>query len=83
MGEFGLELVPVEEDVLSLELDGAFRDCVVDGDSSALFYAARALMRLQSLFGLIPRLQVGLWVARRADSAKAESQVCNACTPRV
>lgn len=60
VGEFPLELVPVEDDVISLELsDGAFRDCVADGDSTSLFYFARAVMRLQGLFGLVPRIQVG------------------------
>eukprot|EP00798_Chlamydomonas_sp_ICE-L_P015851 gene15851-21978_t len=57
LGEYALELLPCEEDVLSLEMEYAFRDCVVDGDSSSLFYVARAIMRLQSMFGLIPRLQ--------------------------
>ena len=50
--------MPLEDDVLSLELDTAFRDCVVDGDSSPLFLVAKALTKLQSMFGLIPRVQV-------------------------
>lgn len=66
-GEFPLELVALEEDVVSLELDRAFRECVLEGDTSALFYAAAGLVRLQLLYGLIPRIQVrgrgaGRWV---------------------
>ncbi len=29
----------------------------MDGDSTSLFYASRAIMRLQAMFGTIPRLQ--------------------------
>ena len=58
LGELPLDCLPLEDDVLSLELDTCFRDCVVDGDSTALFYTARALIRLQNMFGLIPRMQV-------------------------
>lgn len=57
-GEFPLELVALEEDVVSLELDRAFRECVLEGDTSSLFYAAAGLVRLQLLYGLIPRIQV-------------------------
>ncbi|KAJ9518384.1 hypothetical protein QJQ45_010290 [Haematococcus lacustris] len=58
VGELGaLEVLALEDDVLSLELDSAFKECVVDGDSTSLFYTARALLRLQAMFGTIPRLQ--------------------------
>lgn len=56
-GEFPLDVIPVDDDVLSLELDGAFRDFVLDGDPSPLFQAACAVMKLQHMFGLIPSLQ--------------------------
>lgn len=51
-------MVPYEDDVLSLELDGAFADCVADGDPSPLYATAAAITRLQALFGVIPRVQV-------------------------
>lgn len=54
-----MDLVPLDDDVISLELDRAFADCTLDGDASSLFYAASAIMRLQNKFGLIPRIQVG------------------------
>ena len=44
--------------MLSLELDTAFRDCVVDGDSTPLFLISKAMTKLQAMFGLIPRVQV-------------------------
>ncbi|KAF5830120.1 hypothetical protein DUNSADRAFT_15011 [Dunaliella salina] len=64
-GELGLDMVPIEDDVLSLELDHAFKECVVDGDSGPLYAAARAILRLQAMFGLIPRVQVccPIWLA--------------------
>ncbi|MEW5312696.1 MAG: hypothetical protein WDW38_004311 [Sanguina aurantia] len=57
LGEFPLDLIPYDDDVLSLEMPHAFKECVVDGDSSSLFYVARAIMKLQHVFGDIPRLQ--------------------------
>lgn len=50
--------MPLEDDVLSLELEGALRDCILDGDSTPLFYTARALLKLQLRYGLFPRIQV-------------------------
>jgi len=34
------------------------RQCTLERDPSSLFYAASAIMKLQNMFGLIPRLQV-------------------------
>lgn len=34
------------------------RECTLEGDPSSLFYAASALLKLQQMYGLIPRLQV-------------------------
>ncbi|KAI8464581.1 MAG: Sec1-like protein [Monoraphidium minutum] len=56
-GELPMDLVPLDDDVLSLELDRAFAGCTLDGDASSLFYAAAAVMRLQHEFGIIPRIQ--------------------------
>jgi vacuolar protein sorting-associated protein 33A len=52
-----MDLVPLDDDVISLELERPFADCVLDGDASPLFAAAAAVMRLQREFGLIPRIQ--------------------------
>eukprot|EP00877_Chromochloris_zofingiensis_P013688 jgi/Chrzof1/8573/Cz03g16010.t1 len=56
-GEFPFDLVPLDDDVLSLELDNAFRECTLEGDPSSLFYAASAIMKLQQMYGLIPHIQ--------------------------
>ncbi|EFJ51049.1 hypothetical protein VOLCADRAFT_103690 [Volvox carteri f. nagariensis] len=57
IGEYCLDMVPYDDDVISLELDTAFYDCVCDGDSTPLYYTAAAITRLQLMFGLIPRVQ--------------------------
>ncbi|CAG8822747.1 27871_t:CDS:2, partial [Racocetra persica] len=49
-------LIPFEDDLLSLELDNTFRDLYLDGDYTSIYYVARALMKLQSSFGLFPRI---------------------------
>lgn len=57
VGEYCMELIPFEEDVLTLELPNSFREINLDGDPSSLFYVASSLMKLQCLFGLIPNIK--------------------------
>lgn len=57
IGEFPLHFIPFDEDVLSLELDTSFKECLVDGDTSALWYVARAIFNLQLSFGLISNVK--------------------------
>jgi hypothetical protein len=45
-------------DVASAAAAAAGRECTLEGDHSSLFYAASALLKLQHMYGLIPRLQV-------------------------
>ncbi|KAI9353386.1 Sec1-like protein [Zopfochytrium polystomum] len=56
ISEFHLDLVPLDDDVWSLELDDAFRELYLDGDTSAIYYVAKAMMKLQSMFGVIPSI---------------------------
>lgn len=56
IGEFPLYLVPLESDLMSMELDNSFRDLFLDGELSSLFYAAKALMSVQDKFGMFPRI---------------------------
>eukprot|EP00761_Pharyngomonas_kirbyi_P014772 gb/GECH01014802.1/.p1 GENE.gb/GECH01014802.1/~~gb/GECH01014802.1/.p1 ORF type:complete len:599 (+),score=157.21 gb/GECH01014802.1/:1-1797(+) len=55
--EYSLDLIPFDNDVLSMELPQAFREVNLDGDMSALFHTAKALLKLQSMFGLIPHVK--------------------------
>lgn len=52
-----LDWVPLEDDLLSLELPNAFKELTVDRDRSSLFYVARALHNLQQQWGTIPHIK--------------------------
>ncbi|RKP07426.1 Sec1-like protein [Thamnocephalis sphaerospora] len=56
LGECHLDLFPLENDLLSLELEHTFKELYVDGDYSALYDVARAVMRLQTEYGFFPRI---------------------------
>ncbi|KAL9388511.1 hypothetical protein Peur_017116 [Populus x canadensis] len=54
IGEYPLYMVPLDEDVLSFELDLANKECLVDGNTSSLWHIAKAIHKLESSFGVIP-----------------------------
>ncbi|KAJ2080759.1 Vacuolar protein-sorting-associated protein 33 [Coemansia sp. RSA 988] len=56
LGEYGMDAVPLEVDLVSLEQPGLFKQLYLDGDFSGIQYVARALMRLQSVYGMFPRI---------------------------
>ncbi|KAG0056940.1 hypothetical protein BGZ83_002880 [Gryganskiella cystojenkinii] len=55
-GEYHLDLIPLEDDVLSLEWDSTFKELYLEQDTTSIYYAAKALMRLQGIYGLFPRI---------------------------
>jgi hypothetical protein len=55
--ELHMDIIPLDDDLFTLELRDSYRDCFVDGDWSALTGVANALMRLQTLNGFIPQLR--------------------------
>lgn len=57
IGEYPLYIVPVDEDVLSFELELAYKECQVDGDTSSLWHVSKAIHKLQSTFGVIPNVR--------------------------
>jgi len=57
LGEFQLDLIPFEKDVLSLEMEDCYKECLLEGDRTSLFYVARSIMKLQSVFGIIPHIK--------------------------
>ncbi|KAK0353465.1 Vacuolar protein-sorting-associated protein 33 [Friedmanniomyces endolithicus] len=54
--DLALQFVPLEPDVLSLELEDCFSDLILRRDPTPIFAAARALMLLQKQYGLFPRI---------------------------
>ncbi|KAF5194020.1 Vacuolar protein sorting-associated protein, partial [Thalictrum thalictroides] len=57
IGEYPLYTIPLDEDVLSFELDLAYRDFHVDGDASSLWHIAKSIHKLESSFGVIPNVR--------------------------
>ena len=56
--EYRLGLVPLDTDVLSLEMPEIFKSCYVEGDNSSLQIVANAVYNLQTTYGLIPNIKV-------------------------
>ncbi|KAK4042548.1 Sec1-like protein [Parachaetomium inaequale] len=56
VAELPLFFFPLENDVLSLELNDSFRDLYLAKDPTSVFLLARALMGIQQKHGLFPRI---------------------------
>ncbi|POS87601.1 vacuolar protein sorting-associated protein-like protein 33A [Erysiphe pulchra] len=56
IAEFPLYFLPLDKDLLSLELDNSFVDLYLRKDPTPIFLLARALMLVQQKHGLFPRL---------------------------
>ncbi|KNC75931.1 hypothetical protein SARC_11555, partial [Sphaeroforma arctica JP610] len=54
--ELPMDLVPLDSDLLSMELPNAFSDVELHGDDTPLYYAARSLVKLQEVYGVIPTI---------------------------
>lgn len=54
--ELDLQFIPLEKDVLSLELDDSFENLYLRKDPTSIFASAKALMLLQKQYGLFPRI---------------------------
>ncbi|KAL5545069.1 hypothetical protein UlMin_008853 [Ulmus minor] len=76
VGEYPLYIVPLDEDILSFELDLAYKECQVDGDTSSLWHIAKAIRKLESSFGVIPNVRAkgkaSVHVADILDRMQAE-----------
>ncbi|KAF7307459.1 hypothetical protein MIND_00540300 [Mycena indigotica] len=53
---YGLQFIPIAPDVVSLEHDTAFKEIWVDGDETVVYDSAQALLTLEKLYGLFPRI---------------------------
>lgn len=56
IGEFHLDVVPLDEDVLSLEMNSVFKDLYVEGDISVVQHLSNAIMKFQILYGFFPKV---------------------------
>lgn len=64
IAEFPLYFIPLEKDLLSLELNDSFGDLYLRKDPTPTFLLARALMLIQQKHGLFPR------ITGKGDNAK-------------
>ncbi|KAM1053576.1 hypothetical protein ACFX2I_000996 [Malus domestica] len=68
IGEYPLYIVPLDEDVLSFELDLSYKEYLVDGDTGSLWHIAKAIHKLEFSFGVIPNVRAkGRGSVRVAD----------------
>lgn len=57
IGEFHLDLIPFDEDLLSLEMMApSFRGLYIDGDTSIIQTLSNAIMKFQILYGFFPKV---------------------------
>lgn len=54
--EWQLHLLPLDKDLLTMDEPSAFRELKAHQDPSCLMRAARAIMQLQMIYGLVPRI---------------------------
>ncbi|CAD8053048.1 unnamed protein product [Paramecium sonneborni] len=54
--DFSFDLIPLDLDVLSLEMPDAFRDMMIDQDLSIYNYVADSINRIQIVMGNIPNI---------------------------
>ncbi|KAL6545362.1 Vacuolar protein-sorting-associated protein 33 [Orobanche gracilis] len=68
IGEFPLYIIPMDEDLLSFELDLAQKEYLVDGDASSLWHIAKGIHNMEFSFGVIPNVRAkGKAATRVAD----------------
>ncbi|RZC58535.1 hypothetical protein C5167_005840 [Papaver somniferum] len=79
IGEYPLHMIPLDEDVLSFELDLAYSDYLVDGDASALWHIAKSIHKLECSFGVIPNVRAkgkaSAWISEILTRVQAEEPV--------
>ncbi|XP_052224605.1 vacuolar protein sorting-associated protein 33A-like isoform X2 [Dreissena polymorpha] len=54
--EFSLNLIPFDNDLLSMEMEDSFKECYLENDMTSMFHAAQSLVTLQTLYGIIPNI---------------------------
>uniref|UniRef100_A0A2K6QEW7 VPS33A core subunit of CORVET and HOPS complexes n=1 Tax=Rhinopithecus roxellana TaxID=61622 RepID=A0A2K6QEW7_RHIRO len=54
--EYSLDLIPFYGNLLSVESEGTFKECYLEGDQMGLYHTAKGLMTLHALYGTIPQI---------------------------
>ncbi|KAJ3679896.1 hypothetical protein LUZ60_016174 [Juncus effusus] len=81
LGEFPLYMVPLDEDVISFELELSLKECLLDGDTSSVWHVAKAIHKLESAFGVIQNVRAkgkgSVKVAELLNNLQIEDPVNN------
>ncbi|KAF7337688.1 Vacuolar protein sorting-associated protein 33A [Mycena sanguinolenta] len=56
ISSYNLQFIPIADDVISLENENAFKEIWVDGDETVIYDSAQALLTLEKMYGLFPRI---------------------------
>uniref|UniRef100_A0A2K5Z3R3 Vacuolar protein sorting-associated protein 33A n=1 Tax=Mandrillus leucophaeus TaxID=9568 RepID=A0A2K5Z3R3_MANLE len=54
--EYSLDLIPFYGNLLSMESEGVFKECYLEGNQTSLYHTAKGLMTLHALYGTIPQI---------------------------
>lgn len=54
--EYRVEIMPIDNDILSMQMTSSLQELFIDKDYSSLLHVARAIIRIQSLFGIIENI---------------------------
>ncbi|KAL4464744.1 hypothetical protein ABPG74_011305 [Tetrahymena malaccensis] len=54
--DFSFDLIPIDQDILSLEMPNSFISMYLDNDFSTYCYVAESIQRLQIIYGKIPNI---------------------------
>ncbi|CAI7750381.1 unnamed protein product [Closterium sp. NIES-54] len=72
VGEYPLEMIPVDHDLLALDLHTLYKDVHVDSDPTSTLQVARVLANFQSVFGVPPVLKGKGVAAQRVSQAMSQ-----------
>lgn len=57
MIDFSMDLIPFDTDLISMELNSTLKECFLEGDLSSLHRVAKAIMKIQTIYGIIPQIK--------------------------
>lgn len=55
--EYQLDLIPFDDDILTMEIDNCFRQFYLDNDKTHLHTISDSIIKLQNIYGLIPNVK--------------------------
>jgi len=56
VGAFDLSLIPLDNDIMSIEQEKSFTECFLENDLATMYNVSNSLMTVQALYGVIPKI---------------------------